>query len=75
MVPRRRNARTMPSLRRSREPALVPRRVLVSGPITALAAALHRRMVTHFGRRSLGPWGGRKENGSVHQHALCRRGS
>ena len=34
---------------------------VVSGPITALAAALPRRKVTIFGRRTSGPWGGRKE--------------
>ena len=38
MVPRRRDARTMQMLRRGREPVLVLRRVLVSGPIAALEA-------------------------------------
>ena len=45
MVPHRRNAKTTQSLRRSREPVLVLRRVLASGPITALAAASPRRKV------------------------------
>ena len=40
---------------------MVLRRVLVSGPITALAAASPRRKVNIFGRRTSGPWGGRKE--------------
>ena len=35
--------------------------VLVSGPITALAAASPQRKVTIFGRRTSGPCGGRKE--------------
>ena len=43
------NATTMHTLRRGREPVLVQRRVLVSGPITALAAAPPRRKVTVFG--------------------------
>ena len=34
---------------------------LVSGPITALAAASPRRKVTIFGRRTSGPCSGRKE--------------
>ena len=51
MVGRRRNATTTQSLRRRREPFLVLRRVYVSGPITALATALHRRKVTIFVRR------------------------
>ena len=42
MVPHRRNAMTMQTLRRSRDPVLVLLRVLVSGPITALAAASPR---------------------------------
>ena len=37
------------------------RRVYVSGPITALAAASDRRKVTFFGRRTSGPCSGRKE--------------
>ena len=36
--------------------------VLVSGPITALAAALPQRKVTISGRRTSGPRGGRKES-------------
>ena len=44
---------TAQTLRRSREPVLVLRRVLMSGPITALVAV--------FGRRTSGPCGGRKE--------------
>ena len=40
---------------------MVPRRVLVSGPITALAAASPRWKVTIFGRRTPGPGSGRKE--------------
>ena len=40
---------------------MVLRRVLVSGPITALASASPRRKVTIFGRRTSGPGGGRKE--------------
>ena len=49
---------------------MVLRWVSVSGPITALAAALPRRKVTIFGRLTSGPGGGRKEgpqgrNGSV----------
>ena len=39
MVARRRNATTTLTPRRSREPVVVLRRVLVSGPITALAAS------------------------------------
>ena len=39
MVPRRHNAINTEALRRSHEPVLVPRQVLVSGPIAALAAA------------------------------------
>ena len=39
MVPRRRNPMTTQTLLRSRDPVLVLRQVLVSGPITALAAA------------------------------------
>ena len=51
-------------MERSREPDLALRQVLVSGPITALAAASPRRGVTIFGRRTLGPCGGRND-GSV----------
>ena len=61
MVGRRRNATTTQSLRRRREPFLVLRRVYVSGPITALAAASPRRKVKNVGRRTSGPCGGRKE--------------
>ena len=61
MVLRRRNARTPQTLGRSHEPVLVLRPVLVSGPITALAAASARRKVTIFGRRTSGPCGGCKE--------------
>ena len=39
MLPLRRNAMTMHTLRRSRDLVLVLRRVLVSGPITDLAAS------------------------------------
>ena len=46
MVPRQYNALTMQALRHGREPVSVLRRVLVSGPITALAAASPRRKVT-----------------------------
>ena len=52
---------TTQTLRRSREPVVVLRQVLVSGPITALAAASPRRKVTIFGRRTSGPCGGREE--------------
>ena len=40
---------------------MVLRRVLVSGPITALAAASPQQKVTISGRRTSGPRGGRKE--------------
>ena len=40
---------------------MVLRLVLVSGPITALAAASPQRKVTVSGRRTSGPHGGRKE--------------
>ena len=68
--PTSRNARTTQTLQRSREPVLVLRRVLVSGPITALAAASPRWKVKICVRRTSGPCGGRKEgpqgsNGSV----------
>ena len=61
-----------------REPVLVPRRVLVSRPITALAAASPQRKVNIFGRRTSGPCGGRKKgpqgrNGSLNPLALGRR--
>ena len=39
----------------TREPVLVLRQVLVSGPITALEAASPRRKVAIFGRRKTGP--------------------
>ena len=52
MVPRRRNAMTTQTLRRSREPVLVLRRVLVSGPNTAPSAALSRCKVKIFWRRT-----------------------
>ena len=48
MAPCRRNAMTPQTLRRRREPVLVLRRVSVSGPITALAAATHRQKFTIF---------------------------
>jgi hypothetical protein len=72
MVPRRRNAMTTQTLRRSRGPVSVLRRVLVSGPITALTAKI--------GRRTSGPCGGGKEgpqgrNGSVDPLALRRSGT
>ena len=51
----------MQSLQRGREPVLVLRGVLVSGPITALAATSNRRKDTILGRRTSGPCGGRKE--------------
>ena len=79
MVPRRRNARATQTLQHSREPESGLGRVYVSGPITALAAALHRRKVRIYGRRTTsGPRGGRKEgpqgrNGSVNPLALRRR--
>ena len=71
---------TTQSLQRSREPVLVLCRVLVSGPITALAAASPRHKVTIFRRRASGPRGGRKEgqqgcNGSVNPLALRRHGT
>ena len=50
MAPSRRNAMTTQTLRRSREPVLFLRRVSVSGPITALAAASPKRKVTIVGR-------------------------
>ena len=64
MLPRRRNAMTTQTLRRSSEPVSVLRQVLVSGPITARAAS-PRRTVTIFGRRTSGPCGGRKEGPCV----------
>ena len=51
----------MQTLRRSREPVLVRRRVLVSGPITTLAAASPQQKVAIFGRRTSGACGGHKE--------------
>ena len=68
------------TLCRSREPVLVLRQVLVSGPITAGAAASPPRKVTVFGRHTSGPTVGRKEgpqerNGSVDPLALSRRGT
>ena len=42
-------------------PFMVLRRVLVSGPITSLAAASPQWKVTVFGRRMSGLCGGRKE--------------
>ena len=42
------NARIKQTLRSSLEPVLVLRQVLVSGPITALAAAAPRRKVNIF---------------------------
>ena len=80
MVSLRHNAMTLQTLWRSREPVLVLRQVLVSGPITALAAVSPRRKVNIFGRCTSGPWGGRKEglqgrNGSVNPLALRPRGT
>ena len=54
--------------------------VLVSGPITALAAALPRRKVTISGRSTSGSYGGRKEGprgrkGSVSPLVLGERGT
>ena len=54
-VPRRRKAMTTQSLRPSRKPVLVLRLVLVSGPITDLAAVSPRGNVTIFGRRPSEP--------------------
>ena len=48
----------MQTLRRSREPVLVRRRVLVS---TTLAAASPQQKVAIFGRRTSGACGGHKE--------------
>ena len=78
MVGRRRNAMTTQSLRRTREPVMVLHGVLVSGPITALAAASPRQKVYIFGRRMPGPCGVRKEGpqgrqGSVTPFALRQR--
>ena len=51
MVPRSHDARTPQTrLRPSPEPVLVLRRVSVSGPLTALAAASPPRKVNIFGR-------------------------
>ena len=77
MVPRWRNALTTQSLRCSREPVMVLRRVYVSRPITFLAAA-SRRTVNIFGRRRPGPCRERIEgpqgrNGSVNPLVLRRR--
>ena len=47
--PTSRNARTTQTLRRSREPVLFLRQVLLSGPITALAAVPPRRKNTILG--------------------------
>ena len=55
MVQRSRNAMTTQPLRRSRESVLVPCWVLVSGPITALAA------VSPVRKGTSGRCGGRKE--------------
>ena len=62
------------------EPALVLLQVLVSGLITALAAASPQCKVTISGRRTSGRCGGRKEgpqgrNGSVNPLALLQRGT
>ena len=48
MVPRRLDATTTQTLRRSREAVLVQSRVSARGPITALAAATPQRKVTIF---------------------------
>ena len=61
MVQRRRDAMTTLMHRCSREPVLVLRRVLVSGPITALAAASPRRKGTISGRCTSGHCGVRKD--------------
>ena len=75
---------TTQTLRRSREPlwfwVWVMVRVLVSGPITALAAASPQRKVTIFGRCTSGPCGGLKEGAqgrgaSVTPLALRERGT
>ena len=82
MVPRRHNVRTAQTLRCSSEPVLVMRQVLLSEPITALAAASPQRKVTRRlqKRRTSGPCGGRKEgpqgrNGSVNPLALRQCGT
>ena len=69
MVPRSHNAMTAQTLRRSHDPVLVLRQVLVRGPITALEAASSRRKVKNLGRCTSGPCGGRKEG------PLGRKGS
>ena len=60
MVLRSSNARTMQTRQRSRE-GLWFCQVLVSGPMTALAAASPQHKVTIFGRRTSGSYGGHKE--------------
>jgi hypothetical protein len=84
MVPRRRNARgfTDPPYVQTQkhEPVLFLGLVLVSGPITALAAASPPQKVNIFWGRTSGPYGGRKEGrkdvrGSVNPIALRRRGT
>ena len=69
MVPRSRNAMTTQMLQRSRE-VVVLRQVLVSGPMTALAAASPQRKVTLFGRRASGPCGGHKEGPQGHKGSI-----
>ena len=59
---------------------MVLRGVLVSGPITAHAAAAPQRKVYIFGRPTSGPCGGRKEGpqgreGSVNPLGLRQRGT
>ena len=74
------HAMTTQTLRRSREPVLALCRVLVKGPITALAATSPRRKVKRFGRRESGPCGGRKEvpqgrNGSINPLCVASTGN
>ena len=76
MVPRRRNPRTTQTLRCGREPVLILHRVIVSGPITALAAA---SPVTIFGEVHARPFVvdarrvHKDVNGSVNPYALHQR--
>ena len=80
MVPRSRNATTTQTLPRRPEPLWFLRGLLVSGPITALAAASPRRKVTISGRSTSGSYGGREEGprgrkGSVSPLVLGERGT